>query len=159
MKKAQNIYDYKPLKSGNEETSYFLPQGRIRRKAFFLRLLLVATLIIISNLVMEYYFQPEYRYWEKFGHGEVRNKTFLAQYNIFYAFNLYVLPILLGLFLLIQGAKRMHDINKSGWTFLFPFCIILVFESGTVGQNNYGIDPKPQKRVKYFDELPKEDIS
>ena len=158
MAKAQNFYEYKTPKSGDYEVSYFIPKGRIRRRIFFLRLLLVAVLLVISNLVMEFYFADKYIYWQNFGHGEVRNKTFLIQYNVFFVFNFYILPILLALFLLIQGAKRMHDVNKSGWWFLVPlYNIVLSFFRGTVGQNNYGIDPKPAKKVKYYDELKTEE--
>ena len=155
MGKAQNIYSYKSPKSGNDEVSYFLTKGRIRRIAFFLRLLLVLILLVISNIIMEYYAIPQYNHWERIGGGEVRNQIFLTTYRIFYMFNYLILPVICSIFLLIQGAKRMHDVNKSGWWFMFPIYNIItaLFVSGTVGQNNYGIDPKPQKMVKYFDEL------
>jgi uncharacterized membrane protein YhaH (DUF805 family) len=94
MDKAQNIYDYKPPKSGNDEVSYFLTKGRIRRRAFFLRLLFIAVLLIVSNLIMEFYFVQQYEYWQNFGHGEVRNQTFLTTYNLFETFNYVVLPIM-----------------------------------------------------------------
>jgi hypothetical protein len=68
--------------------------------------------------------------------------------------HLYLLPVLLSFFILIQGAKRTHDINKSGWYFLIPlYNIYLSFLPGTKGNNDYGIDPKPIKNVHYFDEL------
>jgi uncharacterized membrane protein len=48
----------------------------------------------------------------------------------------------------------MHDINRSGWNFLIPFYnIILTFYAGSKGQNDYGLDPAPTKRIEYFDEL------
>jgi len=154
MAQAQNIYNYKPPKSGNDEVSYFLTKGRIRRRAFFLRLLLVVVLLIISNLVMTFYFEREYVYWQNFGHGEVRNPTFLTTYRIFDIFNYVVFPVICSIFLLVQGAKRMHDVNKSGWYFFVPlYNIVLLLSRGTVGQNSYGVDPKPTKKVKYFDEL------
>ncbi|GHT69160.1 hypothetical protein AGMMS50239_35470 [Bacteroidia bacterium] len=156
MAKAQNIYDYKPPKSGNDEVSYFLTKGRIRRKAFFLRLLLIIVLLVISNSVMKFYAMPQYQHWSDIGGGEVRNQIFLTTYRIFVVFNNIILPAICGLFLLVQGAKRMHDINKSGWYFLFPvYDLFMLLAPGTVGQNDYGIDPKPQKLVKYFDELEK----
>jgi uncharacterized membrane protein YhaH (DUF805 family) len=154
MAKAQNIYDYKPPKSGNDEVSYFLTKGRITRKSFFLRLFFVIALLIVSNMTMNFYAIPQYQHWAEIGGGEVRNQTFLTTYNLFETFNDIVLPVILGLFLAIQGAKRMHDVNKSGWWFLFPvYNILMLFVPGTIGQNDYGIDPKPQKVVKYFDEL------
>ena len=60
----------------------------------------------------------------------------------------------LALFLpsLALSVRRLHDINKSGWFILLgliPFVgsiILLVFNcmAGTVGENNYGADPKAQ---------------
>lgn len=154
MVKSNNIYNYKIPKSGYDETHYFLTKGRITRKAFFLRLLLVAFLLIVSNLVLENYAKPQYIYWAKQGNGLVRNTTFLMTYNIFKGFNDIYFPIALCIFLFVQGIKRMHDVNKSGWYLFIPFYnLVLLLSSGTVGNNDYGIDPKPQRIAKYFDEL------
>ncbi|NDV83912.1 DUF805 domain-containing protein [Bacteroides sp. 51] len=154
MEKAQNIYKYKTPKSGNDEVSYFLTKGRVRRRSFFLRLFFAISLLIISNFIMGFYAFPEYLRWLEIGGGEVRNKTFLITYNIFEVFNNIILPVLSIIFVLIQGAKRMHDTNKSGWYFLLPvYNILITFIPGTNGQNNYGIDPRPQKVVQYFDQM------
>ena len=49
------------------------------------------------------------------------------------------------------GVRRMHDLNKSGWYYLIPFYnLILAFTNGTVGPNDYGIDPK---NPEYMDEV------
>ena len=41
------------------------------------------------------------------------------------------------------GVRRMHDVNKSGWFILIPiYNLILACTPGTVGENNYGEDPK-----------------
>ena len=46
-------------------------------------------------------------------------------------------------FMLAQGAKRCHDIGKSGWYQLIPFFpIILLFSEGDRGLNSHGSDPK-----------------
>ena len=166
MTKAQNIYDYKTPKSGDYEVSYFLPKGRITIKAFFLRLLLVVVLYSCSYLVYSEHFIPKRNNIENNISAKDKEdgitykdlqKGFATQFQIVEQFQIYFLIVLLAFFL-IQGAKRMHDVNKSGWYFLVPFYnIILLFSRGTVGQNNYGIDPKPAKKVKYYDELKPEE--
>ncbi len=60
------------------------------------------------------------------------------------------LMIILGILSLIQVAKRLHDMNMSGWfalVFIIPFINIVfglfaLFVDGTVGPNQYGEDPK-----------------
>ena len=51
-----------------------------------------------------------------------------------------ILSILLLWFLLAQGAKRCHDIGKSGWWQIVPFFVVLwmLFKDGDVGFNEYG---------------------
>ena len=156
MDKLKNIYRYKSPKAENYELHYFLTKGRITRKAFFLRLMLVLLLLIVSNLIFYNFAQPQYYYWERVGNGVVRNTRFLMTYSIFRGFNHVFLPTVLSIFLVIQAIKRMHDVNKSGWSLLSPVQNIkLLFEPGTKENNNYGIDPKPQAEVKYFDEYKK----
>jgi uncharacterized membrane protein YhaH (DUF805 family) len=148
----KHLDNYKPPASSNEEKSYFLTYGRIRRRAFFLRTFLVIVIFVISNIIMFLYFQDQYDYWKNRGGGVVRNKGFEFWYNLYFIFNYYVLTALLLLFFNVQSAKRMHDVNKSGWYTLAPFLnIILWFTKGTVGQNEFGLDPKPHKVEKYYD--------
>jgi uncharacterized membrane protein YhaH (DUF805 family) len=41
------------------------------------------------------------------------------------------------------GVRRMHDVGKSGWYLLIPiYNLILALTEGTVGDNEYGEDPK-----------------
>lgn len=64
----------------------------------------------------------------------------------------FISPFLSGLFSLAViipyiavGIRRMHDVNKSGWYFLFPlYNLILAFTDGTQGDNEYGVDPKTE---------------
>ncbi|OGU71015.1 MAG: hypothetical protein A2V93_02655 [Ignavibacteria bacterium RBG_16_34_14] len=54
-----------------------------------------------------------------------------------------ILQIGLMIFILIQGIKRMHDVDNSGWYILIPiFSLFLLFTDGTVGPNRFGDDPK-----------------
>ena len=47
------------------------------------------------------------------------------------------------IFMLSQGAKRCHDLGKSGWTqFLVFYIIFMLFEDGEPGFNRYGHNPK-----------------
>lgn len=56
---------------------------------------------------------------------------------------LYLLIIPLLWFSWAQGAKRCHDLGKSGWWQLIPFYgFWLLFEAGQKYPNKYGEDPK-----------------
>jgi uncharacterized membrane protein YhaH (DUF805 family) len=135
----KNLYNYKTPKSGNEETGFFNIKGRINRKVFFLRWLFTLSIYIISSFL---YFNGYF--------GEYESREFI----FFETIQIYILPILILIFNLIQGAKRMHDVNKSGWYFLIPlYNVYLIFLAGTRGNNDYGIDPAPVKNVQFFDEL------
>jgi len=51
-------------------------------------------------------------------------------------------------FLWAQGAKRCHDIDRSGWMQIIPFYVLwLIFESGTNGSNSFGDDPKEENVI------------
>ncbi len=46
-------------------------------------------------------------------------------------------------FVWAQGAKRCHDIDKSGWWQLIPFFVlVMLFQNGSPGKNEYGRNPK-----------------
>lgn len=54
-----------------------------------------------------------------------------------------LISIAVSIFIIIQGVKRMHDVNKSGWYIIIPiYNLILAVTDGTPGPNNYGEDPK-----------------
>lgn len=51
--------------------------------------------------------------------------------------------VLVTILLIIQGVKRMHDVNKSGWYLLIPlYNLFLLLTDGTPGPNRFGDDPK-----------------
>jgi uncharacterized membrane protein YhaH (DUF805 family) len=134
-----NIYNYKTPKSGNEETGFFNTKGRINRKSFILRWLFSFGLFVIFTL----------GYYNSF-FAEYESRSFIFFETIYF----YILPLFISIFNLIQGAKRMHDVNKSGLYFFIPlYNIYLTFSPGTRGNNDYGIDPSPTKNIQYFDEI------
>jgi uncharacterized membrane protein YhaH (DUF805 family) len=159
MDKNNNIYNYKAPKSMNEETHYFLIKGRITLMAFFLRFVFAILLQTIFSLVYFNYAFPKKLEKIKIlddGSEVIYDATFKTSFYFFENTTFFFLPIFLIIFILIQFAKRMHDVNKSGWYALIPLQnIILLFSRGTIGNNDYGVNPRPQKKVKYFDELEK----
>ena len=69
-------------------------------------------------------------------------------YSCDYSFNIieFVLMIPAFWFIFAQGAKRCHDLGRSGWMQLVPFYnLYLLFASGEDGNNQYGNDPKGEK--------------
>jgi uncharacterized membrane protein YhaH (DUF805 family) len=77
------------------------------------------------------------------------------------AFPLIILVWAVHLALLLpQMAKRLHDLNQSGWLALviflpLPFVptilfLVLVLMDGTVGPNQYGEDPKNRTSNQHY---------
>lgn len=55
----------------------------------------------------------------------------------------FVLIIPLVWFVWAQGAKRCHDVGRSGWWQLIPFYFfVLLFQDGDRNRNEYGTNPK-----------------
>jgi len=152
MSKLVNIYDYKVSKSENEEIHYLLTKGRITIKTFFIRFIISTIILLINYLIFYNYALP--KYYTKLIDGQILDDTFKWTYNVYLIFTFNILPLIIGAFIFIQAVKRLHDINKSGWFFLFPIInFILLFLKGTQGKNDYGLDPRMMKVVTYFDEL------
>ena len=101
------------------EESILSAKGRIRRSTFWTRWLI----IFIINISMT----------------ALQNST--RELGIIIITG--IVSLVLGIFIIIQGIKRMHDINKSGWYVIIPiYNLILALIDGTSGRNNYGDDPK-----------------
>lgn len=105
------------------ESGIFSAEGRIRRSTYWTRWLIV----VVINVALAFMF-PEGSSNEIIG-------------TIF--------TLLAGIFLIIQGVKRMHDVDKSGWYIIIPiYSLILCLTDGTAGPNQYGDDPKGRGEVE-----------
>lgn len=52
----------------------------------------------------------------------------------------------ISIYMILQGVRRMHDVDKSGWFILVPvYNLVLALTAGTPGSNRYG--EAPQRRV------------
>jgi uncharacterized membrane protein YhaH (DUF805 family) len=90
---------------------------------------------------------PRSVYWTRWALASAL--TFLVQLLFSFSPNALTLCLLLvvslpmTVFIIIQGIKRMHDVNKSGWFILIPvYNLILAFTDGTPARNQFGPDPK-----------------
>ena len=102
------------------ETDVFSPKGRIRRSTYWERMIAVATIGILVNIMVE---------------TEILN----------FGLSTIIHPTL-GAFTIIQGIKRMHDVDKSGWYQIIPiYGFVLSITDGTPGNNEYGENPKEKK--------------
>jgi uncharacterized membrane protein YhaH (DUF805 family) len=113
------------------EKSLFSAKGRIRRKTYWLRWLIILPIEIVANALSE---ATKYN---------LNNQTVLALSIISL-----ILSIPTSIFIIIQGVKRMHDVDKSGWYLLIPiYDLILMCTDGTIGKNQYGDDPKSRDQT------------
>jgi len=93
-------------------------EGRIRRLEFGLSIIIQIILFVIVELI----------------------SIPLGKAGLFI---LLALLIPLYWFIWAQGAKRCHDLGKSGWWQIIPFYgLFMLFQNGETGENGYGSDPK-----------------
>jgi uncharacterized membrane protein YhaH (DUF805 family) len=94
--------------------------GRIRRREYGLSVIISCCAVIVGYHILE------------------GNEESTLSILIFCA-----VIIIANWFIFAQGAKRSHDIGKSGWWQLIPFYnLYILFAEGDRGYNTYGADPK-----------------
>lgn len=97
--------------------------GRIRRKEYCLSFVIYAIPAIFLN------FQAEK------GDGDSQILTLLAY-----------IPLLW--FVWAQGAKRCHDLGKTGWFQIIPFYFfVMMFADGFPSENKYGLNLKERDNM------------
>jgi uncharacterized membrane protein YhaH (DUF805 family) len=149
MGKSNEVGSIPYEKANNVEYSLFQMQGRITRKALFFRLFLCLVIWLIFHAVYVYWDTPDYDSCPTTNSGKVLDgyANIEIRHKIIQSIDMYVLPSLLLIFMLIQAAKRAHDVNYSGWWLLVPlFNLYLIFGNGTDGNNKYGLVPHPEKK-------------
>ncbi len=114
---------------GNE--TFFSIRGRIRRKDYLIRAILLSIPAGIMNLASEGSQDPGFLLFAS------------------------LIMIASGILIIIQAVKRLHDINMSGWNLLISFIPIaniifglyVMIKDGTPGSNKYGEDPKGRQSI------------
>ena len=97
------------------ETGIMSASGRIGRGAFWLRWLIAVVINIVG--------------------GRVAAAVGIPMLSL-------VVSLPVTVFIIIQGVKRMHDVDKPGWYVIIPiYNLILMLGAGTAGANQYGADP------------------
>ena len=59
-----------------------------------------------------------------------------------------ILSVIIGIVLIIESIRRLHDLGKSGWwifSFIIPFVWLMTWCKGQSGSNEYGPDPRVPK--------------
>lgn len=110
------------------EKSFFSPNGRLRRKHYFLRLILLG---IPALILVEISKNPQ-------------------ELSITAGVFVFILSAFVSISAIIQVVKRLHDIGLNGWLWIISlipianliFGLYLLFMDGTKGPNKYGDDPK-----------------
>ena len=111
------------------ESNLFSAEGRIRRSTYWSRVIVATAINALAQFMIK------------------------ADTDSSLGILCSIVILLTGVFSIIQGVKRMHDVGKSGWYILIPiYNLILAFTDGTTGGNEYGENPKeknPQEDELY----------
>ena len=143
MGRSNNFYQFRTPKYGHIESGLFSIKGRISRAKFWLRLSFAVAIYLVSFMANDLALSSDL------------NGILL---NFIDTIHLYITPVILLFFISIQAAKRIHDVNLSAWYFFVPvYNLLLCLRPGTVGDNNYGVNPILSDKVQYFDEFEKLD--
>ncbi len=152
MTRPQNIYNFQLHHSEDEETHYLLPKGRIGLSVFLNRIIFSFLCLAFLNSFHFLYWNPLYH--KIFIYGKIVDVSKYSTFLIWKIFYESISPVVISIFIVIQSAKRLHDVDKSAFYLLFPiYNLSLLILPGTIGKNNYGLDPSPKKNVIYYDEL------
>ena len=137
------------------EDGIFSTNGRIRRSTYLLRLICIRIPYFIITICLLLFF------FFIIGSRETTDETGFIIF-IFCLCIYIIISIIQFALVLPQTAKHLHDMNMSGWFALLTlfglipyigtlfnliFSIILIVVDGTIGENQYGEDPK--QRVPY----------
>lgn len=118
----------------NDEENFFSVKGRIRRRTYLIRFFLLLIPILMLHIL-----------FVTTGEEEI-------------LFLYIIVSIIIGVLQMIQGVKRLHDVNQSGEFILlffipiinFILALYLLMKDGSVGDNDYGEDPKKKERKTTF---------
>lgn len=119
---------YKSNTINQSDEKFFSPEGRLGRKKYIIRILLLSIPSVIFQIIIE---------------------EFIGESILILS-----APLLIGVgvLIIIQAIKRLHDLDLSGlWCLVsfiplvnFFFGLYLLFAKGTKGPNKYGDDPLNQ---------------
>lgn len=113
------------------EKSIISPKGRIGRSTYWIRFLIAVLFYAVGGSI------------SKIGSNE---------------FFEVLISMAVTYFIIVQGIKRVHDVNLSGWYSIIPFYNIGLFLiDGTRGHNDYGNDPKILELLKPGSKPPLQD--
>jgi len=123
----------KVQKSETVEDIFFSTEGRIRRSTFLIRSLLLAMPNLLFALPIE--------------NGLYESPGIILFFLL--------LTIVFGVLSMIQGVKRLHDMNHEGiliFLLLVPlvnifFYLYMIIKDSHPGKNQYGEDPKKNQRT------------
>lgn len=115
--------------------------GRLNRKPFILRSILVSIILGILLCIVDAMFE------DTLGLDEFGTLTTVQSTpEIILSCIFYLISAVINISLAV---RRWHDLNKSGWftlLYIIPFVngivmLYLIFAKGTSGSNKYGLDP------------------